>query len=179
MVLPPSISLALSDGDLSIVYHYLETRPEGTSMEENERTIMSAHNYVNLLLDLRRFEEAKALLRKTIPVARRVLGACNESTLKMRSNYASTLYADPTASLDDVREAVRRLEDIERTARRVLGGAHPTVAQIEQSMQYARDTLCVRETPPPSILPSEPEKIAEMMNTIMTEGPFVPKNDSP
>ena len=34
MVLPPSISLAMSNGDLSIVYHYLETRQEGTSIDE-------------------------------------------------------------------------------------------------------------------------------------------------
>ena len=63
-------------------------------------------------------------------------------------NYASMLYADPTATLDDIREAVTRFEELERTARRVLGGAHPTVAPIEQSLQYARDTLRARETQP-------------------------------
>ena len=30
------------------------------------------------------------------------------------------------ATLDDLREAVTTLEDTERIARRVLGGAHPT-----------------------------------------------------
>ena len=35
------------------------------------------------------------------------------------------LYEDDGATLDDLREAVTTLEDTERTARRVLGGAHP------------------------------------------------------
>ena len=33
------------------------------------------------------------------------------------------LYMDPSATLDDLREAVTTLEEMERTARRVLGGA--------------------------------------------------------
>ena len=37
----------------------------------------------------------------------------------MRWNYARTLYKDPSATLDDLREAVTTLEDAERTARRV------------------------------------------------------------
>ena len=42
----------------------------------------------NGLVDLRRFEEAKSLLRKTIPIARRVLGDGHELTLRMRSMYS-------------------------------------------------------------------------------------------
>ena len=36
---------------------------------------------------------------------------------------------DDAATLDDLREAVTTLEDAERIARRVLGGAHPTAMQ--------------------------------------------------
>ncbi len=71
-------------------------------------------------------------------------------------NYASTLYGDPTATLDDIRKAVTTLEKIEQTARRVFGGAHPTVAQVEGSLQYARDTLCDREMRS-AVPPSSPE----------------------
>ena len=46
-------------------------------------------------------------------------------TLKMRWNYARALCTDPAATLDDLREAVTTLEETERTARRVFGGAHP------------------------------------------------------
>jgi tetratricopeptide (TPR) repeat protein len=68
--------------------------------EEHGRTVHTAFNYATALLDLERFEEAKSLLRKTIPVARRILGESHEFTLRMRSIYARTLYDDPAATLD-------------------------------------------------------------------------------
>ena len=81
------------------------------------------------------------MLRKTIPVARRVLGEGDRLALKMRWNYAMALYRDDDATLDDLHEAVTTLEDLERTARRVLGGAHPVTVGIEKSLQCAREIL--------------------------------------
>ena len=92
-----------------------------------------------------RYREAKALLSKTIPVVRRVLGDSNELTLQMRWNYAKPLYEDTGATLDDLREAVTTLEETERTARRVLGGTHPTTEGIEDELQNVRAVLCARE----------------------------------
>ena len=43
--------------------------------------------------------------------------------------------------LDDLREAMTTLEEIEPTARRVLGGAHPLTAEIEPTLQNARSKL--------------------------------------
>ena len=63
--------------------------------------------------------------------------------------HAETLYKDDDATLDDLREAVTTLEDATRTARRVLGGAHPDVLGIGNSLQEARAALCARETPSP------------------------------
>ena len=54
-----------------------------------------------------------------------------------------------TITLDSVREAVTTLEDTERIARRVLGGAHPTTKSIEDDIQGARAALRARETPSP------------------------------
>merc|ERR1712139_77925 len=51
--------------------------------EEHRQTLLAAANYAASLHDLKRFEEAKSLLRKTIPVARRVLGESSDLTLKM------------------------------------------------------------------------------------------------
>ena len=62
----------------------------------------------------------------------------------MSGNYALALCNDPDATLDDVREAVTTLEDTERTARRVLGGAHPVTTWIGENLQAARPAL--RET---------------------------------
>ena len=117
--------------------------------KEHQRTLTAAYNYAASLFDLRRFKEAKSLLRTTMPVARRVLGESHDNTLRMRSAYAQTLYRDEDATLDDVREAVTTLEDAERIARRVLGGAHPDTVQIELGLRDARAELHARETPPP------------------------------
>ena len=67
----------------------------------------------------------------------------------MRALYAKALYKDTSATVDDLREAVATLEEIERIARRVLGGAHPTTAGIEVSQENSRAALAARETPSP------------------------------
>ena len=85
-------------------------------------------------------------MRKTMPVARRVYGEGNRLTLKMRWIYAAALCMDPGATLDDLREAVTTLTDAERTARRVLGGAHPTTKGIEKELRDVQAALGARET---------------------------------
>ena len=57
------------------------------------------------------------------------------------------LYDDPGATLDDMREAVTTLEELERIARRVFGGAHPLTSAIEENLQGARAKLRAGETP--------------------------------
>ncbi len=104
-------------------------------------------NYATTLNDLQRFEEAKNLLRKTIPVARRVLGENDDLTFATILNYAQSLYKDASATLDDLREAVTTIEKTGRTARRVLGSAHPTTAGIEKSLREARAALHARVSP--------------------------------
>ena len=76
-----------------------------------------------------------------MPVARRVLGNSHDYTLRMRWSHAMALYLDDGATLDNLREAVTTLEDTERTARRVLGGANPTTMSIEAHLQRARAVL--------------------------------------
>ena len=87
-------------------------------------------------------------MRKMIPLARRDLGEGQRLTLKMRWNYARALYEDPAVTLDDLHEAVTTLEEVERTARRVLGGANPLTRGIEFDLRKSRFALRVRETPP-------------------------------
>ena len=86
------------------------------------------------------------MLRKIMPVARRVLGDSHEITLKMRWIYAKALYRNDSATLDDLREAVTTLEDTGRIAQRVLGGAHPTTVKIEHALPEARAVLAARES---------------------------------
>ena len=82
-----------------------------------------------------------------MPVARRVLGEGNLITLWFMSTYAESLYSDPGATLDDLREAVTTLEDAGRIARRVFGGAHPRTVDIEDDLRDARAAIGARETP--------------------------------
>ena len=55
---------------------------------------------------------------------------------------------DDAATLGDLREAVTTLEDAERIARRVLGGAHPVTEWLRRSLRNARVALRARESPP-------------------------------
>ena len=117
--------------------------------EEYANTLQAASNYANSLVQLKRFEEAKALVLKTMPVARRVIGDDHNLTLKLRWAYAEVLYKDDAATLADLREAVTTLEDLERIARRVLGGAHPETEYIADELREARGVLSAHETPSP------------------------------
>ena len=114
--------------------------------EEHQRTIMAANNYGMSLVKLERFQEAKSLLIKMMPVARRVLGEGHELTLKMRFNYARALYLDTDATLDDLREAVTTIECVARTYKRVFGKSHPEARRVQGAMEEARATLAARET---------------------------------
>ena len=118
--------------------------------EEHPKTLTVANNYAHCLLELRHFEEAKPLLRKTIPAARRVLRDSNDLTIMMRSIYANSLSGDPAATLHDLREALNMLGELERTSRRVLGGAHPLTLAIERDLRDARAALAARKTRPQS-----------------------------
>jgi hypothetical protein len=151
--------------NLASTYEELGRRPEALPMrqevysvtlqlygEEHIESVIEGSNLAVNLIELRppRFKEAKSLLRKTIPAARRLLGESHIQTLRIRASYAWMLSNDVSPSLDDLREAVTTLEEIQPIARRVVGGAHPFTAEVEPNLQYARAALRARETPPPS-----------------------------
>ena len=117
--------------------------------EDSRETLIAAGNYAASLGELLRFEESKALSRRIVPVARHVLGENDHRTLRMRWNYATALFRDDAATLDDLRKAVTILVETTRTAQRVLGGAHPLVPDIEDTLKQSRITLRARETPSP------------------------------
>ena len=149
--------MLVTQGNLASSYEELGRREEALRIrrdvysgllklygEEHGDTLGEASNYAATLKDLRRFEEAKEVLRKMIPVARRVLGASHINTLRVRWIYAQTLYKDDAVTLDDLREAVSTLEEIEPTARRILGPANPTAVGFEISLRDARKLLSAR-----------------------------------
>jgi hypothetical protein len=112
--------------------------------QEHGDTLLAANNYALLLNQIKRFEEAKSLLRKVMPVARRVLGQNSQISIAMRVMYAKALYIDCNVTLDDLREAVTTLEETERTARRVLGATHHMVEATGRHLRSARAAQALR-----------------------------------
>ena len=114
--------------------------------ENHQETIWSAGYLANGLYRTRRFDEGKALLRKVIPVARRVLGKGNIDTIRLRWSYGLFLFRSPDATLDDIREAVATMEETYGTVRRVFGAEHSYTREMDpKDIRFARAELRARE----------------------------------
>ena len=149
----PGDQVLVAQGNLAQCYSRLGRKEEALPMfeaiysghlelfgEEEKNTITSAMNYAIALFGLRRFDEAKSVLREVLPVARHVLGENHVTTLKYRSMHASALY-QVADTLDDIREAVDTFEETIPTTRRLLGGSHPLVQIMEEDLRKARTAL--------------------------------------
>ena len=95
---------------------------------------------------LERHAEAKPILYKAIPNARRTLGAEHDLTLNLRKFYGQFLYEDPSASRADVVEAIEIIEDVQRRARRVFGPGHPNWESLPRDLMAAREKLASFDT---------------------------------
>ena len=153
----PEESILVAQGNLVITYGALGRNEESLQLdrdvysgflrlygEEHETTLMAASNYTNLLIALQRFEEARSLLRKMIPVARRALGEGAVNTLRMRWIYARAIYLDASATLNDLHESVETLESVARVWIRVFGEAHPETPKAQDALKIARGALAAR-----------------------------------
>ena len=103
--------------------------------EEHPPTLTAANNYAISLLELERFEEAKRILHRLVPVAQRVLGTENDHTLSMREDLSrATLEGESSAK--EKREALRMLKDTVAVMRRVLGPAHPDTLRVQRELEH-------------------------------------------
>ena len=91
-----------------------------------------------------RHEEASSLMRKIIPVARRIIGETKITTLRIRWLYALALFEHDAATLDDLREAVDSLDSVARLWTRVFGASHPETPNIQLALNKAREALATR-----------------------------------
>ena len=94
------------------------------------------------LLTLQRFEEAKKVLRKVVPVAQRVLGTEHDITLSLREDL-SRATLDGGSSANEKRQALRTLEEVAGVMRRVLGPAHPETLHAQEELGIYRQKLSV------------------------------------
>ena len=98
--------------------------------EEHAQTLLAANNYANNLLRLQRVDEAKALLRRTIPVTRRVLSDQHDPRSEC-GGITQALLLDEGTTLDDFREAESEtLESVAQVVRAVFGRSHPETPQV-------------------------------------------------
>ena len=92
------------------------------------------------LIYLKRFEEAKRVLRKVAPVARRVLGTEHELTLSLREDLSrATLHGEFSA--EEKREALQMLKDTAAVMRRVFGPAHPDTLRVQRQLEGYRQRI--------------------------------------
>ena len=146
--------LLTAQNNLAISYEYIGRREQALLMrrdvysgwlklkgEESRDALMSANNYAASLIGLERYQEVKSLMRKMLPVARRVLGESHDVTLRMQWIYARPLYSDTNATLGELRAAVKTLEEAEGIARRVLGASNPLAGELETALQDSRTAL--------------------------------------
>ena len=77
----------------------------------------------------------------------RALGVPHEAPRVRAVHALRRSTQDPAATLDDLREAVTKVEETERIARRVLGSAYPLASAIKENLEDARAALAARETP--------------------------------
>jgi hypothetical protein len=146
----PESAILLAQNNLACTYTALGRLEEGLPLqrdvysgklklygEEDESTLRAAGNYAMTLLRQKRFEEAKRLLRKVTPVARRVLGNEHELSLSICEDLCrATLNGQSSAK--EKGEALRMLEDVAGTMRRVLGPAHPDTLHAQGKLKFYR-----------------------------------------
>ena len=83
-------------------------------------------------------------------------GVASGSTgIRMKKIYVEAFLLDRAATPDEFREAVTMSEDTERTAQRVLGGAHPFALDLARAVKVSRAALFIRETQPAEDLAEE------------------------
>ena len=93
-----------------------------------------------MLLQLKRSAEAKSILRKVIPLARRVLGTEHHLTLSFRENHATVLLLEDSesGSPDKVSEALGIFEEVHEITRRVCGPQHPHTQMFKAKLEFCR-----------------------------------------
>ena len=79
--------------------------------------------------------------RPLLPLTRRVLGANDDTTLRLAHSYAYAVMNYAAASRDELVFAEKLLEDTARRLRRVLGISHPGTANAEGDLAILRGRI--------------------------------------
>ena len=126
----------------------LERRLYQTHLKRDPRlaeldTIFAGSNLVGSLVNVKRYAEARALLKTIIPTARRSPGDNHPITLNLRGSWAQAIYMDSRASDEERVDAVATCEDCVRISLRVMGPTHPKHLNYQDDLRRARAVLAL------------------------------------
>ena len=93
------------------------------------------------LLNLRNYTEIRSLLRKYLPLARRVMGHDHEVSRTMTETLAQSLFQQGAAPRDNVLEAAEILTEHNQRLRQIFGSAHPVTQRSERNLGSIRECL--------------------------------------
>ena len=140
--------------------------------EEQVDTLRAANNYAKSLIDTLRFTEAKNLLRKKRPVARRSLGENDETTLRMSWYYAVALYMDPAARRGPARPRRRSRRIIARGALARTLGQRELTRPGKTRFFNARENAAAGRLR--TVLSSSPTSVKKTTHQHLTAAPLYP-----
>ena len=107
----------------------------------DEDSLLSALSLSIALVRAGNASESMTLSRPLLPVARRVLGADHENTLRLAHAYVYAVLDCAAASRDELIFAEKLLEDTARRFRRVFGISHPGTPRAERDLVRLRERL--------------------------------------
>ena len=107
---------------------------------------MTAANIANAMVQCKKpsakkYAEIREFTREWVSIAQSSGLGDHHITNRIKEAYAYGIYRDPAASLDDVREGVTILEDVDRSYRQILGKEHPVSAHTRASLIYVKGRL--------------------------------------
>ena len=108
--------------------------------------IMTAANIANAMVQCKKpsakkYAEIREFTREWVSIAQSSGLGDHHITNRIKEAHAYGIYRDPAASLDDVREGVTILEDVDRSYRQILGKDHPVSAHTRASLIYVKGRL--------------------------------------
>lgn len=101
-------------------------------------------NYAQTLIRVERFADAQAIGREIVQWAHR--NPDSPHSFHIAKALMDSLYKDPNASVDDLREAVEVFENIPATSSRVLGTGHPDTKNYEKALAKAKKALAEKNS---------------------------------
>ncbi len=101
-------------------------------------------NYAQTLIKVERFADARAVGREIAQWAHR--NPDSPHSFHVLKALMDSLYKDPNASVEDLREAVEVFENVPATSSRVLGTAHPDTKTYEKALAKAKKALAEKSS---------------------------------